>query len=129
MKKLINGRPMGEIKNANSDRIVAVHNLGAVHLLQVNFGDSCAFNVSSGRAVLFSDYQEWAEIVKPDPKPDANGWWCFKDKHPECGMTVQLVNKNGNREIGWERHLVKIKGQCDFSGSWSHWKPWEGPIS
>jgi hypothetical protein len=76
MVKLINGQPMSELKR--DGRLVLIRNDTRIY---------------TGHAYEATIGCEWAEILAPEPKPDANGWWNFSEKRPDQGQEVMRYHK------------------------------------
>lgn len=106
MNKLINGRPMNELK-LDGRKVAVISSYGDCYIAMAHTD------------MDLDCYLEWAEIVKPEPKPDANGWWKMEEKQPEHLQIVLLCSITD---------YVKRVAYCeDLRHSYSYWKLWEGP--
>lgn len=113
MSKLINGRPMSELKL--DCRPIAVIQRDRVYICYAN----PEFDINS--------CEEWAEILKPEPKPDANGWWKFADKMPEDGSIVQMAKRTSDYGSKHKVSTVIYRDIETYFSAFTHWKLWESP--
>lgn len=109
MSKLLNGRPIQTLKC--DGRLVLVKHING------HIGLEYAIPT-----FVRSEYEEWTEILKPEPKADANGWWRFEDKQPEHRQKIIWHNVSGGAFGATMWHE-------NNSVTWSHWKPFDGPVT
>lgn len=111
MSKLLNGQPYSELKSDPVRFLVALWRDGTVTVARSDDLASC------------TTCTEWAEILKPEPKADANGWWKLSDKNPDNKQFIVFCHLE-DKQFG---KPIFYNADIGHSG-WSHWKPFDGPV-
>lgn len=118
--KLLNERPMSELV---CDGRYVVFRTGAD---RVHF--SPAFEVAKNNRSNVG----WAELLAPEPKPDANGWWNWDEAKPDFSKfwLEYFINSRGKEVV--VAHSSREPGGYDatLGGSFKiKWKYFELPIN
>lgn len=114
MSKLLNGRPMNEL--VYDGRLILTI-------------DRDGFPRIYAAKAWMNDYlfTEWMEIIRPDPKPDANGWYKSSEIQPDQeGKSVLAHNPRT-----YESYII-----TSWDNSWdtldpdmySHWRYIDLPV-
>lgn len=115
MPKLLNGRPMDELVCDN--RLILV--IGRDGLPQIFDAENWVKKESR--------FTEWMEIIRPDPKPDANGWYKSSEIQPDQeGKSVLIMHRAGNAS-----HTIKywrIEQYYVDPEIYSHWRYIDLPV-
>lgn len=114
MPKLLNGRPMDELV-CDGRPVLVIDTNDLTYLIRANSN------------LAKSIYVEWMEIIRPDPKPDANGWYKSSEIQPDQeGKSVLIMHKAGNAG-----HIIKywrIEQYCVDPEIYSHWRYIDLPV-
>lgn len=114
MPKLLNGRPMNEL--VYDGRLILTI-------------DRDGFPRIYAAKAWMNDYlfTEWMEIIRPDPKPDANGWYKSSEIQPDQeGKSVLIMHKAGNAS-----HIIKYwhsEQKYVDPEIYSHWRYIDLPV-
>ena len=115
MPKLLNSRPMDELV-CNGRPILVIDGDGFPQIFD-----------AENWIKKESRFTEWMEIIRPDPKPDANGWYKSSEIQPnQEGKSVLAHNPRTYESYiitSWDNYWDRLD-----SDIYSHWRYIDLPV-